>query len=67
MVAWCILRYGNKVVIVVVVVVVFLYKLFALSILQLSCFIPGARDIKVCVLILFFLVFFFFCSMNNVR
>ena len=46
MVAWCILRYGNK---VVIVVLVFLYKLFPLSILQLSCFIPGARDIKVCV------------------
>ena len=47
MVAWCILRYGNKV--VIVVVLVFLYKLFPLSILQLSCFIPGARDIKICV------------------
>ena len=65
MVAWCILRYGNKVVIVVVVVVVFLYKLFALSILQLSCFIPGARDIKVCVNSIFSSIFF--CSMNNVR
>ena len=64
MVAWCILRYGNKVVIVVVVVV-FLYKLFALSILQLSCFIPGARDIKVCVNFIFSSIFF--CSMNNVR
>ena len=64
MVAWCILRYGNKVVIVVVVVF-FLYKLFALSILQLSCFIPGARDIKVCVNSIFSSIFF--CSMNNVR
>ena len=56
MVAWCILRYGNKV--VVVVVLVFLYKLFALSILQLSCFIPGARDIKVCVNSIFSSIFF---------
>lgn len=56
MVAWCILRYGNKV--VIVVVLVFLYKLFPLSILQLSCFIPGARDIKICVNSIFSSFFF---------
>lgn len=61
MVAWYILRYGNKV--VIVVVLVFLHNFFALPILQFSCFIPGAHDIKVCVNSIF--SSFFFCSMNN--